>query len=124
DVDVDSLHLGKNEHFRERLEHYMSLKKGQAQAGADLQKEFGVDPEPLRLPKGVRVTVRGEVQSMRDSFAEMGFNLALAIVLVYLVMAAQFASWLDPLIMIVAAPLGLIGVAVTLWATSTSLNIQ
>jgi multidrug efflux pump subunit AcrB len=43
---------------------------------------------------------------------------------VYLVMAAQFASWLDPLIMIVAAPLGLIGVAFTLWATGTSLNVQ
>jgi multidrug efflux pump subunit AcrB len=39
-------------------------------------------------------------------------------------MAAQFASWRDPLIMIVAAPLGLIGVLVTLWATGTSLNIQ
>jgi multidrug efflux pump subunit AcrB len=39
-------------------------------------------------------------------------------------MAAQFSSWLDPLIMIVAAPLGLVGVAITLWATSTSLNIQ
>src|SRR5437868_15017793 len=39
-------------------------------------------------------------------------------------MAAQFASWIDPLIMIVAAPLGLLGVAFTLWATGTSLNIQ
>src|SRR5205823_4552539 len=55
---------------------------------------------------------------------EMGFNLALAVLLVYLVMAAQFASFLDPFIMIVAAPLGLIGVAFTLWITSTSLNIQ
>ncbi len=54
----------------------------------------------------------------------MGFNLLLAVLLVYLVMAAQFSSWLDPLIMIVAAPLGLVGVAVMLWATSTSLNIQ
>jgi multidrug efflux pump subunit AcrB len=39
-------------------------------------------------------------------------------------MAAQFASWRDPLIMIVAAPLGLIGVVFTLWLTGTSLNIQ
>jgi len=48
----------------------------------------------------------------------------LAVLLVYLLMAAQFASWLDPLIMIVSAPLGLIGVALMLWATDTSLNIQ
>src|SRR5262249_11861147 len=42
----------------------------------------------------------------------------------YLVMAAQFSSWLDPLIMIVAAPLGLIGVLLMLWLTGTSLNVQ
>src|ERR1019366_1308578 len=72
----------------------------------------------------VHVTIRGQVEAMRQSFAEMGFNLVLAVLLVYLVMAAQFSSWLDPLIMIVAAPLGLIGVAITLWATNTSLNIQ
>src|SRR5439155_15461408 len=57
-------------------------------------------------------------------FAEMGFSLVLAVLLVYLVMAAQFGSWLDPLVMIMAAPLGLIGVVAVLWATGTSLNIQ
>jgi multidrug efflux pump subunit AcrB len=124
DVDVDTLHLGKDPHFRERLEHYLSLTTGKDKARAAIQAEFGVDPEPLRLPRGVRVSVRGEVASMRDSFAEMGWNLVLAVLLVYLVMAAQFSSWLDPLIVIVAAPLGLVGVAATLWATGTSLNIQ
>jgi multidrug efflux pump subunit AcrB len=54
----------------------------------------------------------------------MAFSLAMAVLLVYLVMASEFASWIDPLIMIVSAPLGLIGVAFTLWATGTSLNIQ
>jgi multidrug efflux pump subunit AcrB len=75
-------------------------------------------------PRGLRVTVHGEVSSMRASFREMAFSLALAVLLVYLVMAAQFSSWLDPLVMIVAAPLGLIGVAGALWLTDTSLNIQ
>jgi multidrug efflux pump subunit AcrB len=78
----------------------------------------------LELPPGMRVTVRGEVQSMRDSFGQMAFALGLAVLLVYLVMAAQFSSWLDPLIMIVAAPLGLIGVVSILWLTNSSLNIQ
>ena len=49
-------------------------------------------------------------------------SVLFAVALVYLIMAAQFSSWLDPLIMIVAAPLGLIGVAFTLWLTGTSLN--
>ncbi|MBI2808568.1 MAG: efflux RND transporter permease subunit [Planctomycetes bacterium] len=123
-ISVDSLHLGKNQEFKARLGQFLAMKKGKEQARADLQRDFGVDPEPLRLPRGVRVTVRGEVASMRESFSEMGINLLLAVLLVYLVMVAQFASWLDPFIMIVAAPLGLVGVAVTLWATSTSLNIQ
>jgi multidrug efflux pump subunit AcrB len=123
-VEVDTLHLGKDEHFRERLAEYLSWPQPQPKLRQEIQKEYLVDPEPLRLPRGVRVTVRGEVASMRASFAEMGLNLVLAVLLVYLVMAAQFSSWLDPLIVIVAAPLGLVGVAVLLWATHTSLNIQ
>ena len=97
-IDAESLHLGKDPQFRERLEGFLALTKAseKAKARAEIQREFGVDPEPLRLPKGVRVTLRGEVASMRESFAEMGFNLALAVLLVYLVMAAQFSSWLDP----------------------------
>src|SRR5262249_16236618 len=59
-----------------------------------------------------------------DSFRWMAFMLVLAGILMYLVHAAQFASWLDPLIVIVTAPLGLIGVVAVLWATDTSLNIQ
>src|SRR5262249_27996138 len=85
---------------------------------------YGVNPDKIKLPKGIRFEVRGEVHSMRSSFVEMAFVLALAVVLVYLVMAAQFASWLDPLIMIVAAPLGLVGVVGLLGVTGTSLNIQ
>ncbi|HEV3258009.1 MAG TPA: efflux RND transporter permease subunit [Gemmataceae bacterium] len=76
------------------------------------------------LPRGVRIEVHGEVSSMRSSFAWMTFTLILAVLLVYLIMAAQFSSWLDPLIMIVAAPLGVIGVTAILLATGTSLNIQ
>jgi multidrug efflux pump subunit AcrB len=76
------------------------------------------------VPAGIRVTVAGEARSMSDSFRNMAFSLVLAVLLVYLVMAAQFQSWLDPLIMIVSAPLGLIGVMAMLWLTGTSLNIQ
>jgi multidrug efflux pump subunit AcrB len=119
---ADRVHLAENENFRKDFEAY--LKKSKKSLRADIQKKYGVDAERLKLPQGVRVKVQGEVSSMRHSFAEMGFSLILAVLLVYLVMAAQFASWLDPLIMIVAAPLGLIGVIAMLWATGTSLNIQ
>jgi multidrug efflux pump subunit AcrB len=108
--------------FTTRLDRY--LRKPTRKEADALGREYGVDVEKLRLPRDVRVSVRGEVQAMRNSFGDMAFSLGLAVLLVYLVMAAQFGSWLDPLVMIVSAPLGLIGVGLTLWATDTSLNVQ
>jgi hydrophobic/amphiphilic exporter-1 (mainly G- bacteria), HAE1 family len=119
---ADHEDLAENDAFRQKLAVY--LQKKQRSVRHEISKEYGLDPDRLKLPPGVRVEVRGEVKSMRDSFAEMAFSLTLAVLLVYLVMAAQFASWVDPLVMIVAAPLGLIGVVFALWATDTSLNIQ
>jgi multidrug efflux pump subunit AcrB len=91
-----------------------------ARVAADVDKVI----KETQLPAGMRVSTAGEARSMSDSFRYMAFSLVLAVLLVYLVMAAQFQSWLDPLIMIVSAPLGLIGVVAMLWTTGTSLNIQ
>ncbi len=74
--------------------------------------------------EGYRIYLRGEVASMKESFASLGFGLALASVLVYLVMVAQFRSFLDPLIIMIAVPLGLIGVLATLYVTGTTINVQ
>jgi multidrug efflux pump subunit AcrB len=115
-------HLGDNAEFCKRLGG--CLKYPDPKAAESIKNDYGVTVDDLRLPRDLHVEVRGEVQSMRQSFADLGLSLALAVLLVYLVMAAQFASWVDPLIMIVAAPLGLVGVAFTLWATGTSLNVQ
>ncbi|MBI4693384.1 MAG: efflux RND transporter permease subunit [Gammaproteobacteria bacterium] len=76
------------------------------------------------LPAGVRVALRGSVQNMRASFASFGFGLLLSVVLVYLILVAQFASFLDPLIILLAIPTGLAGVLVTLVATGTTLNVM
>ena len=61
---------------------------------------------------------------MRESFGGMRFGFALAVVLVYFVMVALFRSFLDPLIVMLSVPLGLIGVVWILWAADTTLNIQ
>jgi len=121
-VDRRKLDLAHDERFRERLDRF--AKKGRGAVRNEIMGEFGIDPDPLRLPRDVGVRVRGEVATMRESFAELGFNLCLAVLLVYLIMAAQFSSWIDPFIMIVAAPLGLVGVLVMLWITGTSINVQ
>jgi multidrug efflux pump subunit AcrB len=77
-----------------------------------------------KLPEGVRVNLRGSVQNMRSSFKSFGIGLILAIVLVYLILIAQFASFLDPFIILLAVPPGLAGVLLFLLATGTTLNVM
>ncbi|HSU54979.1 MAG TPA: efflux RND transporter permease subunit, partial [Candidatus Dormibacteraeota bacterium] len=77
-----------------------------------------------QLPEGVRVTVRGSVQGMQASFKSFGLGLILSVVLVYLILVAQFRSWVDPLIILLAVPTGLTGVLLTLLLTGTTLNIM
>ncbi len=76
------------------------------------------------LPEGVRVTLRGSVLGMRASFRSFGMGLILSVVLVYLILVAQFASWSDPLIILLAVPPGLAGVLLFLLATGTTLNVM
>jgi multidrug efflux pump subunit AcrB len=76
------------------------------------------------LPPDVKVTFRGSVSAMHASFASFGFGLAMAVLLLYLVMVAQFRSFLDPAIIMFAVPMGLIGVVWVLLGTGTTLNIE
>ena len=78
----------------------------------------------INLPEGVRVKIRGSVQAMRTSFTAFGLGLILATLLVYLVLVAQFKSFLDPLLILLAVPTGLTGVLLTLFLTGTTLNIM
>jgi HAE1 family hydrophobic/amphiphilic exporter-1 len=87
---------------------------------AAIQKALG----DMKLPDGVSRRYRGSVAAMHESFSSFGFGLSLAVVLLYLVMVAQFKSFLDPFIIMFAVPMGLIGVIWTLWATTTTLNIE
>jgi hydrophobic/amphiphilic exporter-1 (mainly G- bacteria), HAE1 family len=77
-----------------------------------------------KLPEGVVVTLRGSVLGMRASFQSFGVGLILSVVLVYLILVAQFASWSDPLIILLAVPPGLAGVLLFLLATGTTLNVM
>jgi HAE1 family hydrophobic/amphiphilic exporter-1 len=77
-----------------------------------------------KLPAGVRVTLRGSVEGMRSSFKSFGIGLLLSIALVYLILVAQFASFLDPFIILFAIPPGLAGVLYILLLTGTTLNIM
>jgi multidrug efflux pump subunit AcrB len=76
------------------------------------------------LPDGVRVDLRGMVQGMRASFRSFGIGLLLAVLLLYLILVAQFESFVDPLIILLAVPLGLTGVLAMLYMAGTTLNVQ
>jgi multidrug efflux pump subunit AcrB len=77
-----------------------------------------------QLPEGVRIHLRGSVQSMNASFNSFAVGLILSTLLVYLVLVAQFASFKDPLLILLAIPTGLTGVVVTLFITGTTLNVM
>jgi multidrug efflux pump subunit AcrB len=78
----------------------------------------------MTIPKGVQVTLRGMVQGMRVSFRSFGLGLLLAVVLVYLILVAQFESFFDPLLILLAVPTGLMGVLLVLFLTGTTLNVM
>jgi multidrug efflux pump subunit AcrB len=72
----------------------------------------------------VRVDLREMVQGMRESFTSFGLGLLLSVALLYLILVAQFRSFLDPLLILSAVPMGITGVLVTLPATGSSLNVM
>jgi multidrug efflux pump subunit AcrB len=76
------------------------------------------------VPAGLSVTLRGMVQGMRASFSSFGIGLCLAVLLLFLILVAQFQSWIDPFIILIAVPPGLAGVILTLLLTGTTLNVM
>jgi len=76
------------------------------------------------LPEGLGLTVRGMVEGMRQSFHSFGLGLLLALGLLYLVLVAQFRSFIDPFLILLAVPTGLTGVLVFLWLTGTTMNVM
>ena len=96
--------------------------KGENLGGVSKEVESII--KDTKLPPNVRVEVRGSVLAMQQSFKSFGIGLVLAIVLVYLILMAQFASFVDPFIILLAIPPGITGVIVFLLMTRTTLNIM
>jgi len=98
-----------------------------APTGEDIggpQREISQIIARTQLPPNTRVNIRGLVLTMQSSFKSFGLGLFLAVLLVYLILVAQFSSFLDPFLIVLAVPTGLIGVVLTLAFTGTTLNIQ
>jgi multidrug efflux pump subunit AcrB len=76
-----------------------------------------------QLPRGSAILVRGQAQTMRTSFIELGVGLVMAIVMVYLLIVVNFQSWIDAFIIITALPAALAGICWMLFLTATTLSV-
>ncbi|MEO6966814.1 MAG: efflux RND transporter permease subunit, partial [Acidobacteriaceae bacterium] len=108
-------------HLRPVFDVYIMPKtEDLARVGRQIQKIVnGVHP-----PHGTLVTIGGSIVDMHDSFRSFAIGLTLAVVLIYLILMAQFASFSDPFVILLAVPPGVAGVVLTLLVTGSSLNIM
>jgi len=89
-----------------------------------ISSQIGKVIADMQVPGNVRVTLRGMVQGMRESFKSFAFGFILAAVLLYLILVAQFRSFIDPFLIMLAIPMGFIGVFIILLLTGTTLNVM
>jgi multidrug efflux pump subunit AcrB len=76
------------------------------------------------VPEGFSVRLGGQSAAQSEAFADLGFAALMALALVYMVLASQFKSLLDPLVIMFSVPMGLSGVLLMLWATGTTLSVN
>jgi multidrug efflux pump subunit AcrB len=94
-------------------------------SGEDLSQVFGQVQKIVnetKLPENTTIAIRGSVQAMNSSFSSFGMGLILAIVLVYLILVAQFRSFVDPFLILLAVPPGITGVLLMLALSGTTLR--
>ena len=92
-----------------------------AAVAADVQRI--IDKARQDLPRGSRIVMRGQVETMNSSFIGLAAGLGFAVLLVYFLMVVNFQSWLDPLIILTALPGALAGIAWMLYVTQTTLSV-
>jgi HAE1 family hydrophobic/amphiphilic exporter-1 len=89
--------------------------------GEAVEKMFAAAAETV--PPGFNVSLSGQAEEFKKMIGYMGFAFIMAIVLVYMVLASQFNSFLQPLIIMAAQPLAIIGGVIALWISGNTLNI-
>src|SRR5260370_7825622 len=82
-----------------------------------------MEEESKKLRKGSSLDLKGQVSTMRNSFRRLGLGMIVAVILVYLLMAVNFQSWLDPFIILMALPGALAGIVWMLFITQTTFSL-
>ncbi|MGA7411347.1 MAG: efflux RND transporter permease subunit, partial [Bryobacteraceae bacterium] len=89
-----------------------------------ISKEITKIIAEMKVPGNVRINLRGMVLGMQESFKSFAYGFVLAVVLLYLILVAQFRSFVDPFLIMLAIPMGFIGVFLILLFTGTTLNVM
>ena len=95
----------------------------QGRPGGDIDSDIKQAIDSIVLPDGVRFDVGGNAQEMQESMTSAMVALGIAVIFIYLVLASQFGSFLQPVAIMMSLPLSLIGVLVALLVTGSTLNI-
>jgi multidrug efflux pump subunit AcrB len=91
--------------------------------GVGSEVEKIVKKAQQNLPRGTTIELRGQISTMENSFYRLGFGMIFAVVLVYLLMAVNFQSWMDPFIILMALPGALAGIVWMLFLTQTTFSV-
>ena len=97
---------------------------------SEVEKILAAVPHAVIQPDGtfrignVRIALRGMVQGMRESFTSFGIGFSLSFILLYLILVAQFKSFIDPILIMLAIPMGVTGVLAILLFTHTTMNVM
>ena len=86
--------------------------------GCEVEEVLQRDPPPA----GLRVEVGGESEQVRRGFQELAFAFGLALVIVFMILAAEFENFLQPFVVLLSVPMGLIGAVLALWLTGSGFN--
>jgi len=103
---------------------YISANLRSGAALGDVVQELQNRLQDFAMPEGFSLVFSGEYEEQQKARGDFILSILMALVLIYMVMAAQFERFLDPLIVMVSVPLAIIGVVPTLLLTGTTLNIQ
>ena len=126
--DVANIHRGEEmaviSHFNTRrvVDIYAAVQdRGLGATASDVQRI--VDANQKNMPRGTFLALRGQVETMRSSYAALVAGLAFSIVLIYMLIVVNFQSWLDPFVIITALPAALAGIVLFLFFTHTRLSV-
>jgi hydrophobe/amphiphile efflux-1 (HAE1) family protein len=109
---------------RQALERRVAIYAGvEGRPNGDVSDDVQKAIKSIEMPEGVRIAVGGEAEEMASTLAAAGTALGIAVVFIYLVLASQFGSFLQPIAIMVSLPLSMIGVMVALLVTGSTMNI-